>query len=808
LQETVTCDPSYYKHTQSIFLKLFQTGAAYQAEDYVNWDPVDGTVLANEQVDANGHSWRSGAKVERRLLKQWFIAFGDLKERLLSGLDSLSKNGRWPERVVAMQKNWIGMKRGTSVDFTVHWSTGATVAKTDIISVWTSRLDTLLGVQYIALSLDHPIVKKLARDYGALRDFIEKCETDADKSKLGYRIPGAFAQNEIVLDVEAGRMPKKLPIFVASYVLGDFGSGALMGVPAHDHRDFAFWKENGEGLPALPVIRPDHTGDTNLQLPFVEKGVLNERCWPFSGISSSDIVPLFEKFLSATRSGRAETHWRLRDWLISRQRYWGTPIPIVHCKTCKAVPVPLEELPVVLPELPPGSFQGRGGNPLERIEDWVNTKCPKCGGAAKRETDTMDTFMDSSWYFFRFTDPDNHDEPFSKDVANSLVPVDYYIGGVEHAILHLLYARLMTEIFVELGMWDSKEAEPFKRLITQGMVHGRTYSDPSSGLFLKHDELDLSDPASPRIKSSGAVARITFEKMSKSKHNGVDPAKCMEKYGADATRAHILFLAPETETLEWREEPIVGIIRSSLRDHGPRAYTLSCESGVTSVTNNILHQDNYTAEEAFLLARTKSTIQSITSKLQAVTRLNTVISDLLKLSNALDAAYRSATSETPSISANVFYLCTSVLIRLMAPIVPAWAEESWSLLRGIPSTPTAPGDAQSVFHAPWPTEEEVPVAAAMTETIKTVVQFNGRRKFEVSVALPQKEVFESGQEKVLEKYMLQQVFELSDLGRKWWHSKESLKSGKNVERVVIANGGKVVNLVLKKHVAVKKSSRV
>jgi leucyl-tRNA synthetase len=286
-QEIVTCEPDYYKHNQSIFLKLFQTGAAYQAEDYVNWDPVDGTVLANEQVDAKGNSWRSGAKVERRLLKQWFITFGDLKERLLSDLDT----SLWPQRVVMMQKNWIGKKKGTSVDFTVHLA-GASEPATEQISVWTSRLDTLLGVQYIALSLDHPIVKTLSRDDPALRTFIENCDTDAGKSSPGYRIPEAYAQNEIVLDVEAGRVPKKIPIFAASYVLGDFGSGALMGVPAHDVRDYAFWKENGDGTAALSVIEPD--GDAGeVRLPNVSEGVLNERCWPFSGMSSSEIIPIF-----------------------------------------------------------------------------------------------------------------------------------------------------------------------------------------------------------------------------------------------------------------------------------------------------------------------------------------------------------------------------------------------------------------------------------------------------------------------------------------------------------------------------------
>jgi leucyl-tRNA synthetase len=715
--------------------------------------------------------------VERRLLKQWFITFGDLKERLLSDLDT----SLWPQRVVMMQKNWIGKKKGTSVDFTVHLA-GASEPATEQISVWTSRLDTLLGVQYIALSLDHPIVKTLSRDDPALRTFIENCDTDAGKSSPGYRIPEAYAQNEIVLDVEAGRVPKKIPIFAASYVLGDFGSGALMGVPAHDVRDYAFWKENGDGTAALSVIEPD--GDAGeVRLPNVSEGVLNERCWPFSGMSSSEIIPIFEKLLAVTRSGRPETQWRLRDWLISRQRYWGTPIPIVHCKTCKAVPVPVEDLPVILPELPPGLL-GRGGNPLERIEDWVNTKCPKCHGPAKRETDTMDTFMDSSWYFFRFLDPDNSTEPFSKEKANALVPVDYYIGGVEHAILHLLYARLMAKTFAKLGMWDSAEAEPFKRLITQGMVHGKTYSDPATGLFLKPAELDASEPDRPKVKASGELARITFEKMSKSKFNGVDPGECIKKYGADATRAHILSLAPETETLEWREGPIVGIMRSSLREHGARARSLSDKSE-PALSNN--PQRTFTPEETSLLSQTRSTIESITAKLEAVQRLNTVISDLLKLSNALDAAHRSATSAAPSVSADVFRRCASALVRLMAPVAPAWAEESWAALGGAPS----------VFDAPWPVPGEIPAAAAAAETT-TVLQLDGRRRCDVRVAAPPEELLGPGREKALEEHLLRQLFELSPAGKRLWESKAILNRGKNVERVIVVKGGKVVNLVLKK----------
>jgi leucyl-tRNA synthetase len=418
----------------------------------------------------------------------------------------------------------------------------------------------------------------------------------------------------------------------------------------------------------------------------------------------------------------------------------------------------------------------------------------------------MDTFMDSSWYFFRFLDPDNRNEPFAKDVANSLVPVDYYIGGVEHAILHLLYARLMAKTFAKLGMWDSTDAEPFKRLITQGMVHGMTYSDPSTGLFLKPGELDLSEPDRPKVKSSGEVARMTFEKMSKSKYNGVDPDQCMKKYGADATRAHILSLAPETETLEWREGPIVGIMRSSLREHGPRAYSLSLKSGVESNLNGAPQQD-FTADEASILSQTRSTIESITSKLEGVKRLNTVISDLLKLSNALDAAYRSATVEPPTVSAEAFHLCASTLIRLMAPIVPAWAEESWASLHGAPSTPTVDDSTQSVFNAPWPTAGEIPVVAAAAE-MTTVLQLNGRKKCDVPIATPPEQLLQPGSEKALEDYMLRQLFELSPAGKRLWESKEALDRGKNVERVVVVKGGKVVNLVIKKPVVAQRTSRV
>jgi leucyl-tRNA synthetase len=526
----------------------------------VNYDPVDKTVLANEQVDANGMSWRSGAKVEKRLLKQWFLKISEFREDLLADLELLE--GAWPQRVLAMQKNWLGKSTGARIRFPVIAYDKNVHSD---IEVFTTRPDTLFGVQYVALASTHPIAQELAKDDVELQAFLDTMPALPPESKVGYLLPHVRAINPLAFEESTPDATKaSLPIYVTPYLLGDYGDGAVMGVPGHDPRDHAFWKHNHYDEPIRMVIAQSADDSTVAvtNAPYVHHGHLTSHSGPYAGLTTAEATKRILGVLEPKGLGSAVETWRLRDWLISRQRYWGTPIPIIHCESCGPVPVPEDQLPVELPSVEDHWSKGKAGNPLEDAHDWVNTTCPKCNGAAKRDTDTMDTFVDSSWYFMRFTDPHNKEQLFDPNVAESTLPVDLYVGGVEHAILHLLYARFISKFVASTSLWKSKnKGEPFKQLLAQGMVHGKTYSDPSNGRFLKPDEVDLSVPSKPVVISTGEVANVSFEKMSKSKYNGVDPMICMEKHSADATRAHILFQAPVSEVLEWDEEKITGITR-------------------------------------------------------------------------------------------------------------------------------------------------------------------------------------------------------------------------------------------------------
>jgi leucyl-tRNA synthetase len=798
-----------------LFLKLYEDGLAYQAEAEVNFDPVDCTVLANEQVDANGLSWRSGAKVEQRLLRQWFLKITEFANDLNKDLVHLSKSSNWPEHVVAMQRAWLGKSDGTNIIFDIHvedaFENGNDHSRCRKVEVYTTRLDTLAGVQYLALSLNHPLITELVLQDPDLKAFVEAAKGAPQGSKLGYRLPSTVAQNP--LSTPSAHEPKfqcerNIPVFAAPYVLDGYGTKAVMGVPAHDTRDYAFWAENGDGGPIKKVVVPANDSSHNFVVGntcFVGKGILNDACGPLAGKDSVEATLWLNKFLIDVKKGSPRTHWRLRDWLISRQRYWGTPIPIIHCGSCGAVPVPKEDLPVKLPTLPPGDFKGRGGNTLDQIPEWVNTKCPMCFGPAKRETDTMDTFTDSSWYFFRFTDPFNEKDFITPEAAQKLMPVDYYVGGVEHAILHLLYARFVTKCIVRWKLWNPEgPAEPFKRLITQGMVHGRTYSDPETGRFLKPEEVNLSDPKLPKVVGTGATANVTFEKMSKSKYNGVDPQSCIETYGADATRAHILFQAPESEVLEWNEGPIKGIIRSSLSHLGPRAAN-ACAVGEARRMWWRDEREPYTTKEVELLSVTKSTIESVTSKLESVQGLNTVVSDLLKFANALDHAHTSIIKgkdleigKHGPIHPSIFLYCTEVLVRLMAPIMPAWAEEAWQILHqdGITHFNSSPEKLQtdsSVFESEWPHVEEALSAAVIPTTQICVVQVNGRRRFSCKIPVPPLGLYAKEEKEALGQWVEHHVFDLTPEGREFQGRNKALLH--NAEKVIVASKGRILNVV-------------
>lgn len=823
-----TCDPTFYKHTQRLFLELYDRNLAYQKEALVNYDPVDKTVLANEQVDANGLSWRSGAKVEQRYLKQWFFRISAYRDALLDDLDDLS--GRWPERVLAMQRNWLGKSTGAKVKFGVNQKGALDLNQS--VEVFTTRLDTIFGVQYVALSPSHPIVEKQAKTDAKLRAFLDTLPNLPPDSKAGYLL-STHAINPIAQEESTPDETKAhLPVYVAPYVLSDYGEGAVMGVPGHDMRDYAFWKEN-----TAEAVRVVVESTTAGSVPFLHPGRLMSS-GPYSGQTSEKANKIIFHLLESKNLASAAETWRLRDWLVSRQRYWGTPIPIIHCNTCGPVPVPIEDLPVELPPMKDHWKEGNSGNPLEHAHDWIQAPCPKCKGPGQRDTDTMDTFVDSSWYFMRFLDSKNEKLPFSLEAAKSL-PVDVYVGGVEHAILHLLYARFVSKFIASTSLWPQDKpvtTEPFNQLITQGMVHGRTYSDPNTGRFLKPDEVDLSS-SKPVVIATNELAKVSFEKMSKSKYNGVDPKLCIKKYGADATRAHMLFQAPVNEVLDWDEEKISGITRwlhrvwehvqrqakgddLSLGDtsSNPRQYfleTAKLHDDLVKWREHVNHVTPSPADvtNAQLLAEfeqqmelwriVQRTIGSVTESYGKTFALNTVVSDLMALTNSI-LDFRDKTPSDASTSFLIRHATTS-LLQMMAPITPAFSEECWELMRapraqthtimetikpyfGLIST--AP---DSIFLHPFPEQDGMlELLAPRTQTC--AVQINGKLKFLLNLPFPP--VSLKGKE--LGTWVTNQIMQadLPSDKKENLQTKDAIQKIQGAKKVIVVRGGKTVNFVV------------
>jgi leucyl-tRNA synthetase len=829
---------------------------------------VDKTVLANEQVDANGCSWRSGAKVEKRRLKQWFLKISEFRDELLKDLDFLAKGGAWPERVLAMQKNWLGKSIGARIKFPVVAYDQSTHSN---IEVFTTRPDTLFGVQYVALASTHPIVQALAKTDADLQAFLDTIPTLPADSKVGYLLPHVRAMNPLAYDESTPAAAKdELPIYVAPYVLGDYGDGAVMGVPGHDTRDHAFWKHNRFDEPIRMVIAPSADGSIIpiSDGPFIHHGHLTSHCGTYAGLTTAQATRKIIEVLESKNMGSTAETWRLRDWLVSRQRYWGTPIPIIHCNSCGPVPVPEDQLPVELPTVEGHWMKGKAGNPLDDAHDWVNTSCPKCHGPAKRDTDTMDTFVDSSWYYMRYIDVKNENMLFNPKKADDSLPVDIYIGGVEHAILHLLYARFISKFIARTGLWNSKNfGEPFKKVLTQGMVHGKTYSDPSNGRFLKPDEVDLSVSSKPIVIATGEQANVSFEKMSKSKYNGVDPSECMSKYGADVTRAHILFQAPVNEVLEWHEEKISGITRWLRRVHEhiaslqdvwiglneitPKAYFIefgqTAEVGkeMLKYTENLAREfENRPGPKDInkegildglsdlkfriqLLERDKAlwrlvqtTIQNVTRSYSETYSLNTVVSDLMTLTNAIiehgdltrdhkgpDRVNVSSTFEVNngnsdiSSTLQVNKWATKALIQMMAPITPAFSEECWELLqhsdrKGQASPPSkeglSPAEPESWQHSVF--DSEFPEMDGTIEwfpptTQPCAVQVNGKLKAVVELPIPEKGL--GGEE--LNKWLTGELL-ATDEGKKL----EQKLHITEAKKVIVVHGGKTINFVVKK----------
>ena len=738
-------------------------------------------------------------------MKQWFFRITEFKEALLRDLDSLA--GGWPERVLSMQRNWLGKSYGAKIKFPVSIS-GAGDERRDLdIDVFTTRADTLYGVEYLALSLDHPVVLQSAEKDDALRKFLDEAASLPPDSKAGYKMLNVNAKHPLrIIDKESPHVSRELPVFAAPYVLSGYGEGAVMGVPGHDSRDLAFFKENvkPEHIPIVitPSQAESETGNSLVPATeataFTQEGYLTARCWKYHGLSSREASNQIVTDLNQVGRGESIEQWRLKDWLISRQRYWGAPIPIIHCGECGPVPVPTDQLPVKLPKIGGEWLKGKKGNPLEKSEDWVNTQCPSCGGPARRDTDTMDTFVDSSWYFLRFLDATNSDLPFSPSLVR---PVDVYIGGVEHAILHLLYARFIykflaqTELFPEITRSGNvaTPAEPFKTLLSQGMVHGRTFSEPSTGRFLHPSEVDHSDSEKPVIKGTHTTPNVSFEKMSKSKHNGVDPTECAMKYGADATRAHVLFSAPVSEVLEWDEGKIVGIERWFTRlwklvlDGQERLASSSYRvSGAEPAQIPPLAE--LSGADADAILATHQTISAVTNCIENNPYgLNTVISDLTKLTNSL--------SSSPPSSPVILHTCVSSLVRLLAPVAPALSSECWEILNWTVLPPTSPSAVQPVSTTPWPTpllsEEQAEILSARGGQTVTV-QVNGKVRFSVTIPrMLSATTRASGAATEEQDWIINRVLETHE-GRVWLREKNDWEKRR---RVIVVKGGKLVNVV-------------
>ena len=667
-REFATCDPAYYGHEQALFLDLFDAGLVYRKESEVNWDPVDMTVLANEQV-IDGKGWRSGATVERRKLAQWFLKITDFADDLLEGLKSLDQ---WPDKVRLMQENWIGKSKGLEFRFRLAESIGSI----ESVEVFTTRPDTIFGASFVAVAADHPIAHTVAASDPEAARFVAECKAGGTSAaevetaeKKGFRT-GVEAVHP--LDPEW-----RLPLYIANFVLMDYGTGAIFGVPGHDQRDFEFAKQYH-----LPVKRVVATSADQASEP------LGSEAEPMSGIAvnSAFLDGLTTEQAQAEVIRRAEeagwgrgtVQYRLRDWGVSRQRYWGTPIPIIHCATCGAVPVPRDQLPVVLPD---DIDFDKPGNPLDRHPTWRHVDCPKCGAASSRETDTLDTFVDSSWYFIRFaSQPD--DRPFDRAEAEKWLPVGQYIGGVEHAILHLLYARFWTRALKQLGRISVDE--PFKGLFTQGMVTHETYR-AGDGSWLSPDEVKRSGDDWVHFESGEPVMPGRVEKMSKSKRNTVDPEPILAKYGADAVRWFMLSDSPPERDLEWSEAGIEGASRFV-----QRVWRLASS------------RSSGDGEDLDLKRKLHRTIAAVGEAIEGL-QFNKAIAQLYELTSAIEKAAPSAT-RTEAIR---------TLILLASPAAPHLAEECWAAL----------GEAGMIADAAWPAFDP---ALLVDDQVTLAVQVNGK----------------------------------------------------------------------------------
>jgi leucyl-tRNA synthetase len=711
-REFATCDPEYYKWNQWLFIRMFERNLAYRRRSSVNWCPKDQTVLANEQV-VDGGCWRCGTPVETRDLEQWFFRITAYADELLDATVELTK---WPEKVLTMQQNWIGRSDGARVKFQME-------DRSTDIEVFTTRIDTIFGATFVLLGPEHPLVSKLAEKMTDPAAFRKQAQTFRTQDRAA-RVSGEIEKQGFDTGFHAINPFTKqpVPIWVANFVLGDYGTGAVMAVPAHDQRDFEFARKFN--LPIKIVIVPEDGSPAPDPATMPEATVAYGRTidsGEFSNLTSEEAQRRMTAFAKERDIGEGTIQYRLKDWGISRQRYWGTPIPMIYCEKDGIVPVPDDQLPVELPKV--AHFTGRGDSPLAQVPEFVNVKCPKCGGPARRETDTMDTFVDSSWYFYRFADPRNDQQPFDPKKVKYWLPVDFYSGGVEHAILHLIYSRFFARVFRDLGMVD--HSEPFTQLLTQGMV--------------------LKD---------GAV-------MSKSKGNVVDPDTMLEKFGADALRLYVMFVAPPENQVEWTDSGLRGT--ASFLARVWRLVDQWIQAGIRDSGFGIreLGAADLTQKERAIRRKTHDTIRRVTVDIEQRQQLNTAVSAMMELVNDLYAFGEPEGARPQSIA--VVGEAVEALVRMLSPFAPHTCEELWEML----------GHRDGLTTATWP---EFDAAVAKAEEIVVPVQVNGKVRSRLTVPA-------EASEKELEEMALADPAVMAHL------------AGKQVKKVVVAKG-RLVSLVV------------
>lgn len=742
-REIATCRPEYYRWEQWLFIRMFEKQMAYRKESFVNWcDPCQ-TVLANEQVEA-GMCWRCGRPVRQKKLEQWFLKITDFAEDLLLYCDQLPG---WPEKVTTMQKNWIGKSIGAEIRFDVEDSD-------ETIAVFTTRPDTLFGATFMCLAPEHPLVPILSArtaQANAVDLFVEKMSRQERSSRTldGYEKEGVFTGTNCINPMTG----RKMPIYTANFALMEYGTGAVMSVPAHDQRDFEFARKYG--LDCVVVIQPS---DAELKAETMTAAYAGEgylvNSGQFNGLDNRVAQEEIARHLEQQGLGRKTVSFRLRDWGISRQRYWGAPIPMIHCDRCGIVPVPETDLPILLPE-DAGLLEG-GQSPLPTLPAFMKTVCPTCGNSeARRDTDTMDTFMESSWYFERYCSPDYHTGIFDQAAVNYWMPVDQYIGGVEHAILHLLYSRYFTRVLQSFGLVGFKE--PFTRLLTQGMVCKETMSCPQHG-FLFPEEVDMREGGDAFCcKCGNPVTLGRVEKMSKSKKNVIDPNTLLDQYGADTTRLFCLFAAPPERDLEWSEQGVDGSFRFLNRVW---RLGVTCMDVIEQVKPFNGPGNGLDGKLKEVFQKTHQTIQRVTNDIDTRFHFNTAISAIMELVNVMYGV--ETVKDLPNGPAVMRFAMESVVL-LLAPIVPHFAEEMWAAL----------GNSPSIIDVPWPSYDET---ALTTDEIVIVVQVNGKLRSKFTIAS------DAGEDVIKERALADgQVQKFID--------------GKSIRKVIVVQN-KLVNIVV------------